>query len=764
MLVTYSNGQGAPLTKVLMTNPTFAQRYPSSHHIIIKDKKIPYEILQQATLFLYHPLPAIWGSFSTDTSVPENILATLPPSCLRISFPCIYSSAFSPFIPFTKEDEIAEDEREHPRPINIDVITELKLLGETWDRLYWLYENVGIDFRYQERHKNCLDVLRHKEEKAMVKIADFIEREARKQRLFLTQNQPTTTVYAECAQQVLAYLDLPKNLHLEELGINCSGVTPWPISLYDTLYWKFEYPISPEPKAYPYWRQQIQGILEYGPWGGKVTTVAPKVEWYGTECDVFIPRHIYFYQTQKCHAKFKHGVEEQCRLCSIPFSYVETLESVEDHPDILVWAPVGVLDLHELRHAKILVGPQIGPAQRSHTHHPTDFAKFPRTFCNTLCNYGKDYAPENWGKFEVPYCVLPYAVDTEKFKPSDQEKDLVVLMVKERAPQDVTLMVNWLKTHEKLTVKRFDYNGYREEDYLAALQRARYVVWVGRHEIQGYALEGALACGAPIFVWDVTSVHQNWIGDKFKHIEYLDRKMHATAIPYWSRYCGEHFAYPGKLAHTWELFQERLAAGYYNPRAFAMTFLSAPVCMAQLFQTFASCRDRTELPSSYDFIEIGAPSQVPKGTGIIAEPVPQIYHRVESQIPKESYSHVFLENIAITTAQGLCPFYVSKENPSVTPDVETPLQKIEVQGCSPSRLLDKYRVTKLDTLTINATRYVEEIIRAFPFRRLHPRRISFKTLQSSELIAILNKQGYEVCKEGRYTVLETSENTPATLQ
>ena len=41
---------------------------------------------------------------------------------------------------------------------------------------------------------------------------------------------------------------------------------------------------------------------------------------------------------------------------------------------------------------------------------------------------------------------------------------------------------------------------------MAALKQARFCIWIGRHESQGFAFQECLASNVPILVWDVQSM------------------------------------------------------------------------------------------------------------------------------------------------------------------------------------------------------------------------------------------------------------------
>jgi len=169
---------------------------------------------------------------------------------------------------------------------------------------------------------------------------------------------------------------------------------------------------------------------------------------------------------------------------------------------------------------------------------------------------------------KIPIYSFPFPVETEKFKPLEKDKDLVLLYTKTRCPQDINCMKNFLK-NKNIEYKLFSYdNKYGEEDYLNSLQRAKYMVVVGRHESQGFAIEEALSCNVPLLVWDVKDMNQEY------GINYPPLK--ATSIPYWDERCGEFFYEKENLEETFNKFINNLDT--YKPRDYILENLSVEKC------------------------------------------------------------------------------------------------------------------------------------------------------------------------------------------
>ena len=197
----------------------------------------------------------------------------------------------------------------------------------------------------------------------------------------------------------------------------------------------------------------------------------------------------------------------------------------------------------------------------------------------------------------IPVKTFCFPVDTQRFAPlpSENEEERngeVVIYYKRRKPEELQLVLTELNKRN-IKYKIFSYTkGYEEEEYIAALQRAPYGIWVDAHESQGFATLEALACGVPLLVWSVRNMKQ----------EILDSgrsnpSVPATSVPYWDERCGEVFHDTEEFIGTMDtkgvkqikgvldMFVEKVMLGMYNPRTYICEMLSIDVCADAWKQT-----------------------------------------------------------------------------------------------------------------------------------------------------------------------------------
>ena len=172
----------------------------------------------------------------------------------------------------------------------------------------------------------------------------------------------------------------------------------------------------------------------------------------------------------------------------------------------------------------------------------------------------------------LPLKVLPFGVDTECFneiKPWNQ-RNKVFLYTKHRNSDDLKKIQHFLQ-YKNIEYKIFDYDQrYNENEYIDYLHDSKYAIFLDAHESQGFAIQEALACNVPLFVWSVKSMNQE-LGTNYQDFP-------ATSIPYWDERCGEYFHEFEEMETIFDLFLSKLELGNYRPREYILENLSMEIC------------------------------------------------------------------------------------------------------------------------------------------------------------------------------------------
>ena len=122
------------------------------------------------------------------------------------------------------------------------------------------------------------------------------------------------------------------------------------------------------------------------------------------------------------------------------------------------------------------------------------------------------------------------------------------------------------------------YEKYDENEYLNYLKEAKFGLWLGGHESQGFALQEALSTNVPLLVWSVSYMGQEY-GSFYGAIP-------ATSIPYWDNRCGEFFYAYNELDAKFNTFIENI--NNYKPREYVLENLSTEVCQDRFIDLIKS--------------------------------------------------------------------------------------------------------------------------------------------------------------------------------
>jgi glycosyltransferase involved in cell wall biosynthesis len=241
-----------------------------------------------------------------------------------------------------------------------------------------------------------------------------------------------------------------------------------------------------------------------------------------------------------------------------------------DNPDIskydVIYNPSEPINVKDYPDKKFIFGPH--------------FSTFPNhkiskiLGSNSIYIQPSEWAADIWRQVEIckqfKIRVLPFGVDTDKFCEDVPlgSRNKVFIYFKNRNPLELRYLEHLLKS-QNIEYKVFDYKArYPEEEYIRYLKQAKFGIWLGCHESQGFALQEALSCNVPLFVWSVQSMKQE------HDCNYPD--FYATTIPYWDSRCGE-FIYT--IDNFFPLFQKFLGnLESYQPREYVLENLSIGVC------------------------------------------------------------------------------------------------------------------------------------------------------------------------------------------
>jgi glycosyltransferase involved in cell wall biosynthesis len=281
------------------------------------------------------------------------------------------------------------------------------------------------------------------------------------------------------------------------------------------------------------------------------------------------------------HHKNHDAIKRMCMCKNIEYEESSNYERIKmDNYDILMSCSAYV-DPNEIpKNIKIIMGPQFfllpeGPIIGNTNE---EFSK--RCVYNILSPWIKNLFLE-FANFIIPMKELPFAVDTNKFVPSTNEKEYdCIVYIKHRSNDLVNNIFNVLN-EKKLKYKVFTYGSYKEEDYITCLHKSKFMLVLDRHESQGFALEEAMSCNVPLLVIDAKSMYDEMDGTHSIYAYLRPKKLIATSVPYWSDECGIK---TDEICLSEDI--DRMMITQFNPRYYIVKTLSDEVCMKRILDYF----------------------------------------------------------------------------------------------------------------------------------------------------------------------------------
>jgi len=295
-----------------------------------------------------------------------------------------------------------------------------------------------------------------------------------------------------------------------------------------------------------------------------------------------------FYMTNSIpHHKNWDGIQRMCKSHNIEFEHTTSIERItQNNYDILYTTMYYINPDIVPSNIKIIYGPQFWVIPK-----PPIVGSFRedlvgRCVFNALSKWVGDFYLELANEIIMPIAYFPFAVDTNRFIPSNNViKDYDCLVyIKRRSNDLVNYTVNLLD-QKGLKYRIFRYGSYNEEEYRDALHKSKFMITLDAHESQGFGLEEAMSSGVPLLVMDAKSMYDEKNNGVTATYEYLrPKKLVATSVPYWSDECGIKITDQSELSTAVDRMMEQYKS--FTPRDYVVRTLSDEVCMKRILDYF----------------------------------------------------------------------------------------------------------------------------------------------------------------------------------
>jgi hypothetical protein len=284
----------------------------------------------------------------------------------------------------------------------------------------------------------------------------------------------------------------------------------------------------------------------------------------------------------ECHPKNKESMIRMCKSVGIEYEATNDRGRLNRTDYEYLWLPMFWISPDDLpSHVKIMYGPQFFVFPEGNLIGPRNPEWSKRAVYNLLADWNLDVFKEFAKDTVIPLVALPFGINPaiEDVKSNLKHLDCIIYF-KQRNPKHLEYTEGILKGMN-FSYKVFKYGSYNNSEYINALKNTKFVLWIGRHESQGFAFQECLASNVPILVWDVISMLDEWGSyQEYKGI----KNLYATAAPCWSSICGERIIRDYELPKAIRNIMANLHN--YRPREFILNNVADKVVMNQVLQCF----------------------------------------------------------------------------------------------------------------------------------------------------------------------------------
>ena len=223
-------------------------------------------------------------------------------------------------------------------------------------------------------------------------------------------------------------------------------------------------------------------------------------------------------------------------------------------------------------YSRVIIGPGVDFAKGN--TYLRQYAGDKKIVFNCLSPWNKSLIERDGKNERVQYECIPFPVNTEKFKPALQKKQRFFVYFKNRHTNDLNVLLSIISQNIIFNNEHriFIYGHYNEEDYLNYISEAEFGIWVGCHESQGFALEEALSCDCPLFVYDIKSMKDECMNDNIYPWGHQQDDYSATSASYFDETCGIVVNEVEDIPKQFDVFYNRLSL--YRPREYVLNHLT----------------------------------------------------------------------------------------------------------------------------------------------------------------------------------------------
>jgi len=291
---------------------------------------------------------------------------------------------------------------------------------------------------------------------------------------------------------------------------------------------------------------------------------------------------LFFYSS--VHHKNKEAIQLMCQSHSIDLEFTTRFERCKQFDYDILMSNNNYFDVsHIPEHINIIFGPQLWVFPEGEIIGSLDKKNQHRAVFNALSNWNIIRLLED-KHLKVPCVAFPFGVNIDKFAPNPNIEKTIDCLVyhKSRNPNEYKQVQDFLD-NKQITYYCLNYGNYNEQQYLELLQKTKFMIVIDSTESQGFALEEAMSCNVPLLVWDVMSMHDEYVNGRYTY-ENCMLPLRGTSVPYWSYECGLRVNTFDEFLAAFEKMQQSCTE--FTPRKYIVNELSPFICLKRILSYF----------------------------------------------------------------------------------------------------------------------------------------------------------------------------------
>ena len=134
--------------------------------------------------------------------------------------------------------------------------------------------------------------------------------------------------------------------------------------------------------------------------------------------------------------------------------------------------------------------------------------------------------------------VWPTGIDTYQFRERQIPSKMHILVYFKQREIKFLKNILHILNKKKLEYTLIEYGKYREDNFISEMKKTSFIIWYGRHESQGIALEECLSSDIPILVLESKSLWNQRPDFGYETYKSELKDFEVTTVPYFDKNCG----------------------------------------------------------------------------------------------------------------------------------------------------------------------------------------------------------------------------------